>query len=169
MRRELDALRNLRLVGMDEGPVPDFDVVTANGTELDSSRLIGHEPFVVAFFATWCEACEKKLGSLRKALQKSGSMLVIPVSVDGPETRDRVEDYLRAVGMGEPPVKASDYPLFTFSYNPFNTVPALVIVGKNGGLVDYQLGYETEHELRLVQSLKLAHVIGPLATPESIR
>jgi hypothetical protein len=68
--------------------------------------------------------------------------------------------------VGEPAVLASDYPLFTFSYNPFNTVPLLVIVGRNGGLVDYQLGYELEHEKRLVASLRLAHVIGPLAKSE---
>jgi hypothetical protein len=151
---------------MDEGPVPEFEVETVNGTEVDSSRLIGQEPFVVAFFAKWCDACNTKLNSLQRALAKSGSMLVIPVSVDGPETHDRVEPYLRAVGVGEPAVLASDYPLFTFSYNPFNTVPLLVIVGRNGGLVDYQLGYELEHEKRLVASLRLAHVIGPLAKSE---
>jgi hypothetical protein len=167
MRAELEAVQNLRLVGMDEGPVPDFDVRTTNGTEFHSSLLVGQEPFVVAFFATWCDACETKLKSLRRALTKSSSMLVIPVSVDGIETHDRVEPYLRAAGIGEPAVFASDYPLFMFSYNPFNTVPLLVIVVKNGGLVDYQLGYEVEHERRLVDSLRLAHVIGPLAKSES--
>src|SRR6185503_1180287 len=134
MRAELEAVQNLRLVGMDEGPVPDFDVQTMNGTEFHSSLLVGQEPFVVAFFATWCDVCETKLGSLRRALAKSGSMLVIPVSVDGIETHDRVEPYLRAAGLGEEAVFASDYPLFMFSYDPFNTVPLLVIVGRNGGL-----------------------------------
>jgi len=167
MRAELEAVQNLRFVGMDEGPVPDFDVRTMNGIEFDSSLLVGKQPFVVAFFATWCDACETKLRSLQKALTKSGSMLVIPVSVDGIETHDRVEPYLRAAGMDEPAVFASEYPLFMLSYNPFNTVPLLVIVGKNGGLVDYQLGYEIEHEQRLVDSLRLAHVIGPLAKSES--
>src|SRR5262245_4865033 len=167
MATELEALQNLRLVGMDDGPVPDFDIESADGTEFDSSKLIGHQPFVVAFFATWCDACEKKLESLRRALAQSGEMLVIPVSVDAPETRERVGGYLRAVGMGEPVVYASDYQLFSFSYNPFNTIPLLVIVGKNGGLVDYQLRYELEHQQRLVASLKLAQVIPPLAKPQT--
>jgi thiol-disulfide isomerase/thioredoxin len=152
---------------MDDGPVPDFDLESADGTEFDSSKLIGHEPFVVAFFATWCDACERKLESLRRALTQSGEMLVIPVSVDGPEMHERVEDYLRTVGMGEPVVYASDYQRFAFSYNPFNTIPLLVIVGKNGGLVDYQLGYELEDEQRLVEALRLAQVIAPLAKPET--
>jgi hypothetical protein len=165
--KRLERLRHLRLVGMDDGPVPAFTLVARDGTEFDSERLVGYRPFVVAFFATWCDACERKLRSLDSALGKAGPMLVIPISVDGPETRDRVDDYLRAVGLTEPAVLASDYPLFALSYNAFDTVPLLVIVGKNGGLVDYQLGYVREHERRLAASLRLAQIIGPLARPES--
>lgn len=162
---DLEAMRNLRLVGMDEGPVPDFALESVDGTEFDSAELIGHQPFVVAFFATWCEVCERKLRSLRSALDASGPMLVIPISFDGLRSLDRIERYLRACGIAEPAVLASEYPLMVTSYNPFDTIPLLVIVGQNGGLVDYQLGYEIEHEQRLVASLALAHVIAPLARP----
>ena len=93
-------------------------------------------------------------------------MLVIPVSVDGPEAIDEVEEYLGAAGLDGPAVFASDYPAFAFSYDPFDTVPLLVIVGRNGGLVDYQLGDETEQDQRLVESLRLAQVIAPLAAPK---
>jgi hypothetical protein len=166
--KQLDELRQLRLVGMDDGPVPAFVVQTADGTELDLAERIGHEAFVVAFFATWCEACERKLRSLTRALRECGPILLVPVSVDGPETRDRVGEYLRSVGISESPVLASDFPLFAFSYNAFDTVPLLVIVGQNGGLVDYQLGYEIEHERRLVGSLRWAQDIAPLAAPTSL-
>lgn len=165
----VEGFRNLRLVGMDDGPVPDFELQSVDGTEFDSSELIGHRPFVVAFFATWCAACKQKLRSLRNALDEAGDMLVIPVSFDGPGSRDRVERYLGALGIVEPAVSASEYPLMVLSYDPFDTIPLLVIVGQNGGLVDYQLGYELEHEQRLVASLKLAHVIPPLARPARSR
>jgi hypothetical protein len=161
----LEMLRNLRVVGMDDGPVPDFVVRTTNGTEFNSTELVGQQPFVVAFFATWCKPCGRKLQSLRHALSESGPMLVIPVSVDGPETIDEVEAYLGAKGLDGPAVVASDYPAFAFSYDPFDTVPLLVIVGRNGGLVDYQLGEESEQDQRLVASLRLAQVIAPLAEP----
>lgn len=165
LRGELEALQNLRFVGMDEGPVPDFELHATNGTEYASARLLGQTPFVIVFFATWCDACTTKLASLRRALAKTESMLVIPVSVDGPETRANLPRYLDDAGRSEPVVLAADHPLFTLSYNPFDTVPLVVIVGQNGGLVDYQLGYEAEHERRLLASLRLAHTIGPLADP----
>ncbi|HEX6274271.1 MAG TPA: hypothetical protein VFZ53_14620 [Polyangiaceae bacterium] len=166
LAEHLERIRQLRFVGMDEGPVPPFVLAAVDGTEFDSAELVGHRPFVVAFFATWCEACGRKFRRLSSALGETEPMLVIPISVDGPETRHRIEAYLRGVELSAPAVLASDYPFFTLSYNAFDTVPLLVIVGRNGGLVDYQLGNEPEHEARLVASLRLAHVIGPLARPE---
>jgi hypothetical protein len=83
--------------------------------------------------------------------------------MDGPETWARVPGYLSSFDVREPSVRASDHPWFATSYNPFQMVPVLVIVGKNGGLVDYQLGYELEQEQRLMASLRLAETIGPLA------
>jgi hypothetical protein len=38
----------------------------------------------------------------------------------------------------------------------------VVVVGKNGGLVDYQMGYESDAESRLISAVKLARRIGPL-------
>jgi hypothetical protein len=169
LRLELDSMRKLRFVGMDDGAVPDFELRAANGAELDSQSLVGREAFVIVFFATWCELCERKLTSMQRAFAEVGPMRTIPVAVDGPETWSAVSGYLGSVGIHEPAVRATDHPSFTLSYNPFATVPLLVIVGRNGGLVDYQLGYESEHEGRLVSSLRLAKTIGPLAKPRALR
>ena len=167
LRLELDSMRKLRFVGMDEGPVPDFELRAADGTRLESEALVGHEAFVVFFFATWCELCERKIQSVQRALKQVGPMRMIPVSVDGPETWPAVAGYLESAGVSEPVVRASEHSAFALSYNPFSTVPLLVIVGRNGGLVDYQLGFESEHEGRLVSSLRLAKTIGPLAKPSA--
>src|SRR5688572_16344508 len=67
---EIEAVRSLRFVGMDDGPVPAFDIESVSGIRYDSSALVGRQPFVVAFFATWCEACGRKLRSLRHALNE---------------------------------------------------------------------------------------------------
>jgi hypothetical protein len=77
-----------------------------------------------------------------------------------------VPDYLRSFGVREPFVLALQHPRFAASYNPFQAVPLLVIVGKNGGLVDYQLGNDLEQDERLKPSLRLAETIGPLAPPK---
>lgn len=161
---ELEMLKNLRFVGMDDGPVPDFQL-RAGGTEYRSDELVGQRAFVVVFFATWCEACGYKLESMQRALTRTGPVSIIPVSVDGPETWPEVGRYLEQYGISAPAVRATDYPFFAFSYNPFETVPLLVIVGRNGGLADYQLGFDSEQESRLQDSLRLAKTIGPLANP----
>jgi hypothetical protein len=161
LQRELDQVRRLRFVGMDDGPVPEFLVRTVEGKEYDSSALVGSRPFLVVFFATWCDSCTPKLEALRRSLDEE-PMLLIPVSVDGPETWQGVEGYLRARGLALPVVRGQDQPQFVMSYNPFNSVPTVVIVGRNGGLVDYQMGWVPEEDARLPDSLKLARVIGPL-------
>lgn len=165
LRRELDSLRQLRFVGMDDGPVPDFELRAKDGTRLNSRDFLGREPFVVAFVATWCDVCERKLASLRRALEQVGPMVTIPVMADGPETWSKVDGYLAEFGIRQAPVAAAEHPAFALAYNPFATVPLLVIVGRNGGLVDYQLGDEPEHDARLVASLELARTIAPLVRP----
>lgn len=157
-------LKDLRFVGMDEGPVPDFRLRAA-GVEYRSDQLVGQRPFVVVFFATWCDACGLKLESMQRAFAEIGPMSVIPVSVDGPETWPDVERYLEQYGIQAPAVRAAEHPFFSFSYNPFETVPLVVIVGRNGGLADYQLGFDSAQESRLQDSLRLAKTIGPLANP----
>src|SRR3954468_23604166 len=42
---ELASLSSLRIVGMDEGPVPDFDLLAPGGTQYSSKALVGQQPF----------------------------------------------------------------------------------------------------------------------------
>lgn len=157
------AAKSLRIVGMDEGPVPDFELVAPGGGQYSSKALVGQQPFVTVFFATWCDYCSVQLKALERALQQVGPMLVIPVSADGSETWSQVPGYLASHGIRQPAVRAREYPLFSVSYDPFDTVPVLVIVGRNGALVDYHLGYDPAHAERLVASLRLAKSAAPLA------
>jgi hypothetical protein len=161
--RDAEAVKSLRIVGMDEGPVPDFELVAPGGGLYSSKSLVGQQPFVTVFFATWCDYCGVQLKALERALAQVGPMLVIPVSADGSETWSQVPGYLASYGIRQPAVRAREYPLFSVSYDPFDTVPVLVIVGRNGALVDYHLGYDPAHAERLVASLRLAKSVAPLA------
>jgi hypothetical protein len=77
-----------------------------------------------------------------------------------------VPSYLASFGIHDSAVRASEYPRFAASYDPFDTVPLLVIVGRNGGLVDCLVGYDPAHAERLVSSIKLAQTVGPLSRPQ---
>jgi hypothetical protein len=156
----------LRPVGMDDGPVPGFRVRATDGSVLDSSKLVGSEPFIVFFFATWCSMCTQKMPHVRRALEATGPVKVIGVSLDEETTWPQASGYLREHGVGNVPlVRGVDYPRFALSYNPFSMIPLVVVVGKNGGLVDFQMGFAENDQSRLVAAVELARTIGPLAPP----
>ncbi|HMR11116.1 MAG TPA: redoxin domain-containing protein, partial [Polyangiaceae bacterium] len=156
-------LDSLRFVGMDDGPVPEFSVRTTEGRTIESEDLVGDRAFVVVFFATWCGECDEKLRRLSRAVRRAGpSMTVFGVALDDARTWHRVPGYMKGRGLDIPLASALENPLFFISYNPFDTVPLVVIVGQNGGLVDYQLGLRPGDETRLVSAMDLAKRIGPL-------
>jgi hypothetical protein len=155
----------LRPVGMDDGPVPGFKVKTIDGRLLDSTALVGNEPFIVFFFATWCSMCDQKMPHVRRALEATGPVKVIGVSLDESSTWPHAPGYLKEHGINVPLVRGSDYPRFALSYNPFSMIPLVVIVGRNGGLVDFQMGYANNDRERLIAAVQLARTIGPLAQP----
>jgi thiol-disulfide isomerase/thioredoxin len=155
----------LRPVGMDDGPVPGFKVKTIDGRLLDSASLVGNEPFIVFFFATWCTMCDQKMPHVRRALEATGPVKVIGVSLDEESTWAHAAGYLKERGINVPLVRATDYPRFALSYNPFSMIPLVVIVGRNGGLVDFQMGYAENDRERLIAAVQLARTIGPLAQP----
>ncbi len=150
------SLPQLRILGMDDGPVPGFEVRTHDGAAIHSSALVGREPFAVLFFATWCSFCADELRTVRRVLDRVGPVRIVPVSVDGPDTWPEVSAYLRKFGFDQPAVRAADYPMFALSYDPFDTVPLIVVVGSDGALVDYELGYDPAHERRLTAAVQLA-------------
>lgn len=160
--REPFDLDGVRFVGMDNGPVPDFSVQSYDGNVLNSGDLVGHEPFVVVFFATWCQVCDLKMPVLKQVLDELGPITTIMVSVDDAETWPHVPGYLKEHRFNYPVVSALAYPRFSASYNPFQAVPLVVVVGKNGGLVDYQMGFADTHQKRLEDAIRLARTVGPL-------
>ena len=159
---EIGDLGTLRFVGMGDGPVPDFRVTAVGGEVFDSQALVGTRAFVVVFFATWCGVCELKMPALHEALARLGNLIVIGVSLDGPQTWGAVTSFLQRYELAFPVVRAAANPRFAVSYNPFSGVPAVVVVGRNGGLVDVQMGYSPDDGQKLVDSVELARRIGPL-------
>jgi peroxiredoxin len=155
-------LEDIRFVGMDDGPVPEFRIKASDGRTFDSEQLVGDRAFVFVFFATWCQMCDKKLGALRRALDRTGTVTMIGVSADDADTWRNVRPFVKEHGLEMPIVPALQNPKFAISYNPFHTVPLVVVVGRNGGLVDYQLGYRGDDEERFVAAVQLARRIGPL-------
>lgn len=155
-------LDEIRFVGMDDGPVPEFKLKSVDGQTFDSDSLVGDRAFVFMFFATWCAMCDKKFEAVRRALKRTGKVTMIGVAVDDAQTWPDVDAFVKEHGLQMPIVPALENPKFAIEYNPFSTVPLAVVVGRNGGLVDYQLGYQGDDEERFVAAVRLARKIGPL-------
>ncbi len=140
--------------------VPEFRVTDSSGRHFDSRTLIGQRAFAVVFFATWCNVCEMKLPEVQRVAAPFGDdVTLIYVSVDEPQSWSDVPAYLARQGVRTGVVRAESFPRFAVAYDPLQTVPVVAVVGKNGYLVDYQVGWGRSHERRLHAALQVARRI----------
>jgi peroxiredoxin len=145
--------------------VPDFRVVATDGSVIDSSTLVGKEPFVLVFFATWCNVCELKLPEVTSVLAGTERIPVIGVSVDDKETWERVPSFVARHRLAFPTVRGTSFPRFALAYDPLQTVPVVAVIGRNGYLVDYQIGWASSHRSRLAAAIEVGRRIAPDAPP----
>jgi peroxiredoxin len=139
--------------------VPDFAVATEACDVYDSRELVGKRAFVVVFFASWCSVCEEKVPSLRDALaRRAGQVTPLWVSLD--EARDgwsEIDEFLtRHALRPRSAVSGQAFLDFSFGYNPFGSVPVVVVVGRSGRVVDVQVGVRDGDEAELEKALDRA-------------
>lgn len=161
---EEESSEHFRVVSPTER-VPEFRVVATNGSVFDSTTLIGKQPFVVAFWATWCKVCELKLPELLEVLAAATEVQAIGVSVDDADTWQNVDRYVARHRLPFPTVRGASFPRFALSYDPFQTVPVIAVIGRNGYLVDYQIGYSSTHRQRLAAAVEVARRMAPDSPP----
>jgi len=144
---------------------PDFRVVARDGTVFDSRELVGKKPFVLVFFATWCRVCEMKIPEAAAALREGEPLPVIGVSLDEKADYGKLPGYLARHGFAFPTVHGTEFPRFALAYDPLQTVPVVAVVGANGYLIDYQIGYSLTHRARLAAALEIARRMPADAPP----
>jgi hypothetical protein len=141
-----------------EERVPEFLLASQSCEIFDSQRLVGKQPFVVVFFASWCTVCEHKIPLVRRALtERADELTSLFVSLDDDDGWAGTEAFLDRHGMGAISIVAGrDFLGFSFGYNPFRSVPVVVIVGRSGRVVDVQVGVRDGDGARLEQALDMA-------------
>lgn len=146
-----------QLIARDER-VPEFLLSSQRCEIFDSQRLVGKQPFVVVFFASWCTVCEHKMPVLRQALSdRTGELTSLFVSLDDADGWAGTEAFLDRHGLGPTSAVAGrDFLGFSLGYNPFRSVPVVVIVGRSGRVVDVQIGVREGDGARLEQALDMA-------------
>jgi thiol-disulfide isomerase/thioredoxin len=149
--------------------VPDFVLASQDCQIFDSAELIGKRPFAVVFFASWCEVCEAKFPLLGRALRERADELTsVFVSLDDAAQWPGTEALLAENGL-EPKaaVAGRDFLSFSLGYDPFRSVPVVVIVGRSGRVVDIQIGVRDGDEDRLEDALDSAIGEAPLDIAEA--
>jgi thiol-disulfide isomerase/thioredoxin len=138
--------------------VPDFLLASERCEIFDSRELVGKQPFVVVFFASWCSVCEHKFPLIHRALEERGDDIkALFVSLDDAEGWGDTEQFLARNGMvPTSAVVGRDYMPFSLGYNPFRSVPVVVVVGRSGRVVDVQVGVRDGDEDRLDEALDVA-------------
>ena len=117
------------------------------------------------FFSTWCQVCEMKLPLVKQAVAPHPDLPVVLVSLDDADTWSGVPAFVRRFGLGQTLVRGSTFPRFSLAYAPLQTVPVVAVIGRNGHLVDYQVGYSPRHGPRLAAAIELAVRMPPDAPP----
>ncbi|MCP4657114.1 MAG: TlpA family protein disulfide reductase [bacterium] len=60
---------------------PEFSLPTLDGGELSSSSLLGGEPIILNFWATWCQPCLKEIPEL-KEMAANPEVRVVGIALD---------------------------------------------------------------------------------------
>jgi hypothetical protein len=147
-----------RTIAPDER-VPDFMLETEACDIFDSRDLVGKQPFVVVFFASWCSVCEEKVPALRDALARRADRVTpLWVSLDeAGEGWSEIDEFLsRHALRPRSAVAGQAFLEFSLGYNPFRSVPVVIVVGRSGRVVAVQIGVREGDEVAFERALDQA-------------
>lgn len=139
--------------------VPEFLLATEACQVLDSRDLVGKEPFVVVFFASWCSVCEHRVPLLRDVLRERAQQ-VVPLWISLDDAADgwsETDAFLERHALARrSAVAGREFLGFSLGYNPFRSVPVVVVVGRSGRVVAVQIGVREGDEDLLERALDAA-------------
>jgi peroxiredoxin len=126
---------------------PDFSASELGGKLFHLRDHIGKEVIVLDFWATYCEPCKSEFPHLRSLYQKDRDrgLLVVGVSMDGPETSADVSAFVRRFELDFPIVLDEDSRIARL-YNPKKSMPLSVIVDRTGRIAIVREGFSPGDE-----------------------
>ncbi|MEO8182121.1 MAG: hypothetical protein ABI895_25070, partial [Deltaproteobacteria bacterium] len=93
----------------------------------------------------------------REVAERSDEVTSVFVSLDDPDGWADTKQFLARNGLvPTSAVAGRDFLSFSLGYNPFRSVPVVVVVGRSGHLVDVQVGVRDGDGDRLDEALDIA-------------
>jgi peroxiredoxin len=140
---------------------PDFTASEVDGKTFHLSDHLGKSVVLLDFWSTFCEPCKAEFPHLRALYDedKSKGLLVVAVSMDGPETIADVHAFVKRFELDFPVVTDDDSRIASL-YDPKKSMPLSVLISRSGHIVTVREGYNPGEE-----KLVAADVEKELAAP----
>jgi peroxiredoxin len=131
---------------------PDFTARDVNGSTFRLSDHLGKEVVLLDFWSTFCEPCKAEFPHLRAMYDrdKDKGLLVVGVSMDGPESIADVPAFVRRYGIDFPIVLDDDSRIASL-YDPKKSMPLSVLIARDGRIAVVREGYNPGDE-KLVET-----------------
>lgn len=139
-----------------------------SGTTFHLSDHIGKQVVLIDFWATWCQPCLAEMPHL-EAMQdkyKKDGLLVVAVSMDGPESISDVPAFAKRNQMNFPVLLDEDSSIAS-TYNPRKSAPLSVIIDKGGRVAAVREGYNPGDEAFVEKDVQKALGVGAAAAPSA--
>lgn len=143
-------------IGKPRGPsqAADFTLPDLGGRNVRLSDLDG-KVVVLNFWATWCVPCTVELPHLERMYKahKDRGLVVLAISMDGPESAAQVESFARRYRLSLPVLLDTETRV-TGNYNPTRAAPYNVLIGRDGVVAMKKEGYRSGDEVALEASIQ---------------
>lgn len=145
----------------------DFTATDVNGGgTFHLSDHIGKQVVLIDFWATWCSPCLAEMPHL-EAMQdkyKKNGLLVVAVSMDGPESISDVPAFAKRNNMNFPVLLDEDSSIASI-YNPRKSAPLSAIIDKSGRITAVREGYNAGDEAFVEKDVQKALGLDTPAPP----
>lgn len=126
-------------------PAPSFKVQSLDGRTQDLAELKG-KVVLLDFWTTWCGPCRREMPDLDKLYKEYRDSGLVLLGLDVAEDREIVEQYLKKSGVSYAIALTSGTDLV--SAYKVSAFPTHVLIGRDGTIVDYQVGSGGPEALR---------------------
>jgi thiol-disulfide isomerase/thioredoxin/outer membrane lipoprotein-sorting protein len=133
---------------------PELTLRTLDGAEVVLSSLRG-KPVLLDFWATWCRPCRDQMPAVAKLYEEASGQGLVLLGVDDDEGPEKALRFTSDRHYGWPNLYDGAQHEGRGRYK-VESIPALVLIDKQGVIVEYQVGFGPSTEAairRAVQSL----------------
>jgi peroxiredoxin len=133
----------------------DFSTRDVNGKTVRLGDFLGKKAIVLNFWSTFCEPCLAEFPHIKRIHEanKSKGLVVLAISMDGPETIANVPSFVKRNDLTFPVLLDEDSHIASL-YNPKKSAPLSVLIDKNGKVTSIREGYNPGDEVELEREVQ---------------